>query len=222
MARLAILIDPDKPAVSLSQRIERLQQMGLTPDLIFLGGSTGSLCSTAIFDEAAALHLPVWLFPGNANQLSARADALLLPIVISGRNAEMLIGRHVAAAQQIQALHIPVYPMGYILIDGGKKTSVQQESQTQPIPPENVSLIVNTALAGEQLGQQYTYLEAGSGATVPVPVEVIKAVRETVHTQLIVGGGLRTKTLVEQAWQAGADIVVIGNALEEINPLSTI
>lgn len=214
MARLAILIDPDKPALPLAQRVEKLRSLGLTPDLVFLGGSTGALTSTAIFDEAAALHLPVWLFPGNVTQLSPRADALLLPIVISGRNAEMLIGRHVAAAQQIQALHIPVYPMGYILVDGGTTSSVQQVSQTRPIPREDVETIVNTALAGEQLGQQYTYLEAGSGAKIPIPAELIAAVRKTVHTQLIVGGGIRTKTLVEQAWQAGADIVVIGNALE--------
>lgn len=214
MAKLAILIDPDKSAVSLAQRVERLRQLGLTPDLVFLGGSTGALTSTAIFDEAKALHLPVWLFPGNADQLSEQADALLLPVVISGRNAEMLIGRHVAAAQRIQALHIPVYPMGYILVDGGTTSSVQRVSQTQPIPRTEVETIVNTALAGEQLGQRFTYLEAGSGAAYPVPLEVIRAVRQTVYTQLIVGGGIRTKTLVEQSWQAGADIVVIGNALE--------
>ncbi len=214
MARLAILIDPDKQGLSLAQRKEKLRSLGLTPDLVFLGGSTGKLVSTAIFDEAAALHLPVWLFPGNVDQLNPRADALLLPVVISGRNAEMLIGRHVAAAQQIQALHIPVYPMGYILVDGGKVTSVQQVSQTRPIPQEDIETVVNTALAGEQLGQQFTYLEAGSGAQIPVSSKLIAAVRKTVHTQLIVGGGIRSKTLVEQAWQAGADIVVIGNALE--------
>lgn len=214
MARLAILIDPDKQGLPLAQRVERLRQLGLTPDLVFLGGSTGKLVSTTIFDEAAALHLPVWLFPGNVDQLSPRADALLLPVVISGRNAEMLIGRHVAAAQQIQTLHIPVYPMGYILIDGGKVTSVQQVSQTRPIPQEDTETVVNTALAGEQLGQQFTYLEAGSGAQIPVSSELIAAVRKTVHTQLIVGGGICTKNLVEKAWQAGADIVVIGNALE--------
>lgn len=214
MAKLAILIDPDKSAVSLSERVERLRVLGLTPDLVFLGGSTGALTSTAVFDEAKMLHLPVWLFPGNADQLSEQADALLLPAVISGRNAEMLIGRHVAAAQRIQALHIPVYPMGYILVDGGTTSSVQRVSQTRPIPRTEVETIVNTALAGELLGQRFTYLEAGSGAAYPVPLEVISKVRQAVHTQLIVGGGIRTKTLVEQSWQAGADIVVIGNALE--------
>lgn len=215
MAKLAILIDPDKTAVSLAQRVARLQQMGLTPDLVFVGGSTGTLTSSSLFEQAKALHLPVWLFPGNADQLSPQADALLLPAVISGRNAEMLIGRHVAAAQRIQALHIPVYPMGYILIDGGTTSSVQRVSKTTPLARTDIETIVDTALAGEQLGQQFTYLEAGSGALYPVPKEVITAVRQTVHTQLIVGGGLRTKALVEQAWQAGADIVVVGNVLEQ-------
>ncbi|MCQ2347366.1 MAG: geranylgeranylglyceryl phosphate synthase family protein, partial [Paludibacteraceae bacterium] len=157
---------------------------------------------------------PAVLFPGNAEQLTEAADALLLPSVISGRNAEMLIGAHVRAAKQIQALDIEVIPMGYILVNGGKESSVSKVSGTQPIPQENIEEIVQTAIAGELLGKQVIYLEAGSGAIVPVQQEVIKAVRQAVRVPLLVGGGIKTKAMAEQAWLSGADIVVIGNGLE--------
>lgn len=214
MGKIAILIDPDKPSVSLTDRVAKLTRLGFSPDLVLLGGSTGALTSDAVFDEAAALRLPVWLFPGNENQLSSRADRLLLPIVISGRNPEMLIGKHVAAARKVRALRIPVTPMGYILIDGGNMTSVQAESGTTPMNPTDVESVVATAIAGELLGEQAIYLEAGSGALKPVPKEVIQAVRREVKTTLLVGGGLRTKETIDDAFAAGADIVVIGTALE--------
>lgn len=217
MGKIAILVDPEKQTPSLTERVTKLQSLGLKPQVVLLGGSTGALTSEEIFDEAKNLGLPVWLFPGNENQLSSRADRLLLPVVISGRNAEMLIGRHVAAARKIQSLGIPVTPMGYILIDGGIETAVQRQSQTLPIPPNETDKIVSTALAGEQLGQQMIYLEAGSGALRPVPSDVIKAVREEVKNTLIVGGGLRTKDSIQAAFNAGADMVVIGTFLETSN-----
>lgn len=215
MGRIAILIDPEKQSVSLAERVAKLRNIGLTPDLVFLGGSTGSLDSESVFDDAATLRLPVWIFPGNAEQLSPRAERLLLPAVISGRNPDMLIGKHVDAAQRIKALNIPVTPIGYILIDGGKESSAQRVSETQPLDPKDVETIVATALAGELLGEQATYLEAGSGALTPVPSGVIQAVRKTVRTTLIVGGGLRTREQIQTAMAAGADIVVIGNVLEK-------
>lgn len=214
MGKIAILIDPEKQTPSLTQRAAKLKDLGLIPEIVLLGGSTGALTSEAVFEEAKKLCLPVWLFPGNESQLSSRADALLLPIVISGRNPDMLIGQHVAAARRIQTLHIPIIPMGYILIDGGNVTSVQKVSQTVPLNPRDMETVVATALAGEQLGQQATYLEAGSGALRPVPAELIKAVREQVKTTLFVGGGLRTKEAIQSAFDAGADIVVVGNVLE--------
>lgn len=214
MGKIAILIDPEKQTPSLTERVTKLKNLGLTPDLVLLGGSTGGVSSEDLFDEAKTLSLPVWLFPGNENQLSPCADALLLPVVISGRNPDMLIGRHVAAAGKIQALHIPVIPMGYILIDGGKVTSVQQVSGTEPLNPQDKEAIVATALAGEQLGQKATYLEAGSGAIYPVPTSIIQSVREQVNTLLLVGGGIKNKQAVLSAFAAGADVVVIGNLLE--------
>lgn len=215
MGQIAILIDPEKQLPTLTERVTKLKALGLTPNLVLLGGSTGALVSESVFDEAVALGLPVWLFPGNENQLSSRADRLLLPVVISGRNPEMLIGRHVAAAKRIKALNLPVTPMGYILIEGGKVTAVQKESDTQPLNPNDVETIAATALAGEQLGLHAIYLEAGSGALHSVPEKVICAVRKEISTMLLVGGGIRTREAVQRAFTAGADIVVLGNVLEQ-------
>ena len=212
---LAMLVDPDKPNTSsICERVNKLAQQGLHAQMVLIGGSTGRLTDTKLFEEVRQAGLPTVLFPGNAEQLTEAADALLLPSVISGRNAEMLIGAHVRAAKQIQALDIEVIPMGYILVDGGKESSVSKVSGTQPIPQENIEEIVQTAIAGELLGKQVIYLEAGSGAIVPVQQEVIKAVRQAVRVPLLVGGGIKTKAMAEQAWLSGADIVVIGNGLE--------
>lgn len=214
MGRIAILIDPDKQGPSLSERVAKLSALGLSPDLILLGGSTGVLDSETVFDQARALGLPVWLFPGNEYQLSPQAENLLLPVLISGRNPQLLIGKHVEAARKIRTLGIPVTPMGYILIDGGNIPSVQKVSETEPLSPTDVETIVSTSIAGELLGQQAIYLEAGSGALYPVPTKVIAAVRKEINIPLIVGGGLRSQQTINDALTAGADIVVIGTALE--------
>lgn len=215
MGKIAILIDPDKQRPSLSERLTKLSALGLSPNLVLLGGSTGVIDSESVFDQARDLGLPVWLFPGNEYQLSPRAERLLLPVLISGRNPQLLIGKHVEAARKIRALDIPVMPMGYILIDGGTIPSVQRVSETEPLLREDVETIVSTAIAGELLGQQAIYLEAGSGALHPVPPKVIAAVRKEINATLIVGGGLRSRQAIEDAFAAGADIVVIGTALEQ-------
>lgn len=215
MGKIAILIDPDKIGLSLSERVTKLSTLELSPDLVLLGGSTGVIDSETVFDQARDLGLPVWLFPGNENQLSPRAKRLLLPILISGRNPQLLIGKHVESARRIKALDIPVTPMGYILIDGGNIPSVQKVSETEPLSPTDIETIVSTAIAGELLGQKAIYLEAGSGAVHPVPPEVIAAVRKEINATLIVGGGLRSRQAIENAFTAGADIVVIGTALEQ-------
>lgn len=212
---LAVLIDPEKPLTpTLRERVGRVRMLGLDVDYVLLGGSTGALTDQTIFDEATALGLPVILFPGNPSQLSSRAKGMLLPLVISGRNAEMLIGMHVQAARAIRALNIPVISLGYMLIDGGKPSSVSRVSDTQPISQMDRDLIVRTAMAGEIIGLGAIYLEAGSGAINPVSPEIIRAVRDVINLPLIVGGGLRTRQAVETAWESGADMVVVGNALE--------
>lgn len=212
---LAILIDPDKPLTPpIAERVKRLSDMGLQVDMILLGGSTGRLSHTTAIDEAHSMGLPVLLFPGNAEQLTNQADGVLLPSVISGRNAEMLIGAHVRAARQLQALKREIIPIGYILLDGGTDSSVMKVSGTQPLAQDKKEEIVSTAIAGELTGKRLIYLEAGSGARMPVREDVIRCVREAVSLPLIVGGGLRTCKAIETAWQAGADMVVIGNGLE--------
>ncbi|MBR6251267.1 MAG: geranylgeranylglyceryl/heptaprenylglyceryl phosphate synthase [Bacteroidales bacterium] len=210
---LAVLIDPDKTA-SLERTIEIVSRS--KADMIFVGGS---LVSANTADVVARIKqqtkLPVVLFPGNASQLAPNADALLLLSLISGRNAEFLIGQHVNAALQIAKSQLEVIPTGYILIDGGVATSVQYMSATQPIPADKTDIAVATALAGELLGLKMVYLEAGSGAKNPVSTEIVGAVRSAIHIPIIVGGGLRSIADVERAWSAGADIVVVGTAIEK-------
>lgn len=212
---LAVLIDPEKPLQpSLRERVGRVRMCGLDVTCVLLGGSTGGLRDEQVFDEALELGLPVYLFPGNPSQLSGKAQGLLLPLVISGRNAQMLIGQHVQAAREICALNIPVIPMGYMLLDGGRQSSAARTSETQPILQQDRDLIIRTALAGQLTGLKAIYLEAGSGALQPVREDNIRAVRDAVTLPLIVGGGLRSREAVERAWEAGADLVVVGNSLE--------
>lgn len=164
------------------------------------------------------VSVPVLLFPGNASQLSPAADALMYLSLISGRNPECLIGQHVQSALQIYHHQLPVIPVGYMLIESGSSTSVQYISNTQPIPRTKIDIAVATALAGQYLGQKAIYLEGGSGAQQAVPVAMISAVKQHLSVPLIVGGGIRTPQAMQEAFKAGADVVVIGNALEE-NPL---
>ena len=147
-------------------------------------------------------------------QFSPSADALLFLSLLSGRNAETLIGQQVRAARAVQLSGIESIPMGYILIDGGKETAVQRVTHTQPIPQTDINQIIDTAIAAELLGKQLVYLEAGSGAATPVDADIIRAVRENTHIPLIVGGGIRSTEQMVDAFDAGADMVVIGNHFE--------
>ena len=158
--------------------------------------------------------IPVVLFPGNAFQLTNKADALLLLSLISGRNAEWLIGQHVQAAKAIQQSALETISTGYILIDGGNTTAVERVSKTKPLQRDAIDEVVSTALAGQLLGHKLIYLEAGSGAQNPVPTALIKAVKTAIDIPLIVGGGLTSTDAIKKAYEAGADIVVVGNYLE--------
>ena len=159
--------------------------------------------------------MPVVLFPGNVSQVTAEADALLFLSLLSGRNAEMLVGQQVRAAEAVKQAAIETIPMGHILVDGGRETAVARVSGTRPIAQEAVDEIVHTAMAAEMMGKQLVYLEAGSGALQPVREEVIRAVRAAISCPLIVGGGIRSIEEMQCAYHAGADIVVVGNWLEE-------
>ncbi len=210
----ALLLDPDKCD---KEYLEKLLPIALQckVSMILVGGSSvksdfGSFVSS-IKKESP---LPVVIFPGNAMHFSTDADAILLLSLISGRNSDFLIGNHVIASSAIKQSGLEVLSTGYILIDGGEQTSVQYMSNTMPIPASKIDIAVATALAGEQLGLKMIYLEAGSGAKNPVPIEMIKAIRSEINIPLIVGGGLKTHEQVKAAWDAGADMVVVGNALE--------
>jgi len=212
LKQLAVLIDPDKINYRL---IELAEKNGV--DHILIGGSivTESNLTQCILEIKKRCSIPITIFPGSYLQLSDEADALLFLSLISGRNPELLIGNHVMAAQSLRKSKLEIIPTGYILIDGGKSTAVQYISNTMPIPANKPEIAVATAVAGELLGLKLIYLEAGSGALQPVNEHMIKSVRNAIDLPLIVGGGINNSTKVKAALNAGADMIVIGNALEQ-------
>jgi phosphoglycerol geranylgeranyltransferase len=212
---LAVLIDPDKMAIEMvSNFIEKVNKSIATH--IFIGGSTVEEYATEKLVSEIKRHtkLPVVLFPGSVSQITENADALLFLSLISGRNPEYLIGKQVKAVSKLGEIHLEVIPTGYILIENGKETSVQRVSETLPMSRANIQAIIDTAKAGELLGMKFIYLEAGSGAIHPITTDIIKKVRQEVNIPLIVGGGIRSKEQLDEAYKSGADIVVIGTAFE--------
>jgi len=213
--KLVLLIDPDKlTPQSIIATLHAASEVDIS--MVFVGGSLMS----SNMDQTVELirthtRRPVVLFPGSPMQLSQKADALLLLSLVSGRNPEYLIGNHVQAAPYIRNSNLEVIPVGYILIDGGKTSSVEYISNTMPIPADKPDLAVATCIASEMLGHKLIYLEAGSGAVHPVPSELIREVKKSIQIPLIVGGGLNTPEKVEAAYKAGADVVVVGNAIEK-------
>jgi len=213
------LVDPD--AVQNGGDLDWLQSA--EPHSVFLGGSLvseGDMARTASWVRERTSS-PLVLFPGSPTQLTAEADALLFLSVISGRNPEGLIGAHVQAAPSIRSLNLAPVPCGYMLIDGGRPTAASYMSGTTPLPADKPDLAATTALAGYYLGLRCIYLDAGSGAEHAVDAEMIRAVRKAVPLPIIVGGGIRSVDAALDAWSAGADLVVIGNALEQHPELSS-
>jgi putative glycerol-1-phosphate prenyltransferase len=214
---IALLLDPDKAKGESLRSILTVASENNT-DYILVGGSiTFSRIDLLIRSIKEKCNIPVILFPGNLLQLSHDADAIFLLSLISGRNPELLIGNHVLAAPYLKEIKEKVISVGYILINCGTKTSVEYMSQTEAIPSDKTDIVVATALAGEMIGMKMIYLEAGSGAANPVPVAVIKAVRENISVPLAVGGGLRSKKELEETYKAGADLIILGNGCEQ-NP----
>ena len=215
---LAVLIDPDKVDVkNLLGIITKVNQSVATH--IFVGGSTvdDHLTETVVTKIKIYTALPVVLFPGDITQITNYADALLFLSLISGNNADYLIGKHRKAVSKLRGSNLEVIPTGYVLIENGRRTSVEKVTQTQPLSRKRVQIIVDTAKAGELLGMKLMYLEAGSGALDPVPTEIIKLVKQELSIPLIVGGGIRSKRQLQAAYEAGADLVVIGTAFETDN-----
>ena len=214
---IALLLDPDKTRGDSLKNILEVAS-GCNTDFIMAGGSlTFNSIDDLISLIKAQCSIPVILFPGNLLQLSHKADAILLLSLISGRNPELLIGNHVIAAPFLRSVREKLISVGYILIGCGSKTSVEYISQTEAIPADKTDIVVATALAGEMLGLSMIYLEAGSGASSPVPVEIIRAVRENVSIPVAVGGGLRNKEDIKNAFDAGANLIILGNGCEK-NP----
>jgi len=211
---LAVLLDPDKcKGRVLSGTIAALKSD--VPDFIFVGGSHTQLSIDSLIDLLKEeLSSEIVLFPGNVSQVSTKANAMLYLSLVSGRNAEFLIGQHVSSSVAIKKIGIEVIPTGYILIDGNKPSSVEYITNTRPIPRDKKEIALSTAVAAELLGMSLIYLEAGSGANLPVDPEMIKHVSYGTDLPIIVGGGIKTVEQLTDAFEAGADLVVVGNILE--------
>jgi len=213
---LAILLDPDKIDLNKAEIvIEKINQSPATH--IFIGGS---LVENNILDELIIkikqnCDLPIVLFPGNPSQISGKADAILFLSLISGRNPDYLIEHQVKAVPILQQTNLEVIPTGYILIESGTQTAVERVSKTIPLARKNPEYILQTAQAGELLGNKLIYLEAGSGANIAVPKEIIKLVSQHIEIPLIVGGGIIDLQGIQKAYDSGADLVVIGTAFEK-------
>lgn len=214
---LAILIDPDKFVAEYAFAKAYLEKIPSQATHFLVGGSTDASQNTeAVVNILKELtSLPIILFPGDYSQITPKADAILFLSLLSGRNPEYLIGQQVKGAPYIEKSDLEVIPTGYILIESGKETAVQRVSNTLPISQKEIDIIVHTALAGQYLGKKCIYLEAGSGAQYPVSLEIIKAVQTAIDIPLIVGGGIRSQQKMEEAYKAGATMVVIGTAFED-------
>ena len=213
---IAVLIDPD--TFGQGNEIDGfLDKVEIAkPDFIFIGGSSVSKVDfeACVEKTKRKLNIPLVLFPGASHHLSKDADAVLFLSLISGRNPDFLIGQHVKAVDELETLKLEVIPTSYLLINGGQMTSVEYVSRTTPIPKDAFSIAKKTAVAGKYLGHQLIYADAGSGALNPINCEMIQSLA-TVDSPLIIGGGLRSISAIEMAHENGANLVVIGNRLEE-------
>ena len=214
----SVLIDPDKlSGKKLLSAAELCEDAHA--DFVFVGSSllTRDNLDSCIRSIRKKYSGAVVLFPGNTLQVSKRADAILFLSLISGRNAEMLIGNHVIAAPMLRQSGIEVIPTGYMLIESGAPTSVSYMSNSTPIPKDKTDIAASTALAGELLGMKLIYMDAGSGAREPINTDMLKAVRKKIDAPIIAGGGIRSAQLARERCKAGADVIVTGNSIEK-NP----
>jgi putative glycerol-1-phosphate prenyltransferase len=212
----AVLIDPDKTDKSKLAQIVQLA-MDAKVDYFFLGGSLVVIntMDENIREIKSLCNIPVLLFPGAPSQVSRYADALLFLSLISGRNAELLIGQHVISAPMIKQAGLEVIPTGYMVVDGGAPTSVSYIANTLPIPADKSDIAMCTAMAGEMLGLKLIYMDAGSGAKNAISENMIARVAQNIDVPLITGGGIRTPEKARANCKAGADVIVVGNAIEK-------
>lgn len=212
----AVLIDPDKVNAKSIAELVKLS-IEAKVDYFFVGGS---LVISHHLDECiqqikAACSIPVILFPGSPSQVSKYADALLYLSLISGRNPELLIGQHVISAPFVKKSGLEIMPTGYMVIDGGAPTTVSYISNASPIPADKSEIAMCTAMAGEMLGMKLIYMDAGSGARRPITEQMIEKVAQHIDVPLIIGGGIVDPEKAYLNCKAGADIIVVGNAIEK-------
>ena len=215
---LAILLDPEKLLLSdVKNLCKKINKSPATH--IFIGGSTynGNHLDELIKEIKQYVDLPVFLFPGDYKQVSAEADAILFLSLLSGRNPDYLIEHQVKAVPILEKTNLEIISTGYLLIESGVETAVERVSETKPLDRKNIDYVSQTAKASEYLGNKLVYLEAGSGAKLTVPLEMISQVSKKLTIPLIVGGGIRSKKEIDNAFNAGADMVVIGTAFENDN-----
>ncbi len=214
-AAYIVLIDPDrKNEDSINSRVELANNSGV--DALFVGGSLmmDGNCTDRVKQIKEVSNIPVIFFPGGVGQLNSHYDAMLFMSVISGRNPHYLIGEQVIAAPLVKVMGIETIPTGYILMDGGAGSTVEFVSGTRPIPMNRPDVAVAHALAGQYLGMNLIYLEAGSGAKEPVATGIVEAVSDAVDVPLIVGGGIRSPETASETVNAGASIIVTGTIIE--------
>jgi len=214
--KFAVLIDPDKVRLG---KLDKVLQLAIDAhvDYFFIGGSliVNDVLDMVLSSIKERCDIPMILFPGNSFQLSYKADALLFLSLISGRNAELLIGKHVVTAPFLKLSPLEIISTGYMLVDGGVQTTVSYMSNTNPIPSNKDDIALCTAIAGEMLGLKQIYMDAGSGAKEPIPSSMIETVSTAINIPLIVGGGIRTPEKALENVKAGADLIVVGNAIEK-------
>jgi len=218
--QFAVLVDPDK--YNSSQLVDLVSLAKDTMVSYFFVG--GSLLSDGNLDLTIQVikdncDIPVIIFPGDVMQINSRADAILFLSLISGRNPDMLIGKHVIAAPYLKKSELEILPTGYMLIDSGKPTTALYMSNSLPIPSNKDDIAVTTAMAGEMLGLKLIYMDGGSGADSPVTSSMIEKVKQNINIPLIIGGGIRTPETAAEKFKAGADVIVVGNAIETDNTL---
>ena len=216
---LAVLIDPDKVD---SYKIEQLITLSVDAkvDYLLVGGSLiiSSNLDECIQQIKSLCDIPVILFPGSPAQVSKYADALLYLSLVSGRNAELLIGQHVVSAPFVKKSGLEIMPTGYMLVDGGAPTTVSYISNATPLPSDKNEIALCTAMASEMLGMKLIYMDAGSGAKRPITESMIAMVSANIEIPLIVGGGITDPEKAYLNCKAGADVIVVGNSIEK-NPL---
>ena len=218
----ALLIDPDKVDPATTSSLVELA-MKARVDYLFVGGSlvVSDHLDQVVQQIKSLCNIPIILFPGTPSQVSPSADALLYLSLISGRNPELLIGQHVISAPAVRKSGLEIISTGYMVIDGGAPTTVSYISNALPIPADKNEIALCTAMAGEMLGMKMIYMDAGSGARRPISTEMIERVSASIDIPLLVGGGIQDPEKVYLNAKAGADLIVVGNAIEKDPSLLT-